>query len=126
MNMCSTGPGRAPTPSMACATTPSNCAPCRFRRFLARACWHGDTASRAAFGARRWRPSRIGVSGCHVLFTQQADCGGIVDAGFALRLGVQFHWFNQGWLDFAAFLAALRQDKRKKSARSAIRWRALA
>lgn len=73
----------------------------------------GDAASRATL-AQALAAEQDGVSGCHVLFAQQADRAALLDAGFALRLGVQFHWFNQGWPDFAAFLAALRQDKRKK------------
>ncbi|XLM22606.1 GNAT family N-acetyltransferase, partial [Chromobacterium piscinae] len=35
-------------------------------------------------------------------------------AGWLLRDGVQFHWNNQGYADFEAFLAALSRDKRKK------------
>jgi uncharacterized protein len=31
-----------------------------------------------------------------------------------MRHGVQFHWTNQGWKDFDAFLSSLAQDKRKK------------
>ena len=55
-----------------------------------------------------------GQSGSHVLFVPDADRAALQSVGFLPRMGVQFHWQNAGWPDFAAFLASLRQDKRKK------------
>ena len=53
-------------------------------------------------------------SSLHVLFPPAAE----VAAGTALdmltREGVQFHWSNPGYRDFADFLAAFAHDKRKK------------
>lgn len=53
-------------------------------------------------------------SSLHLLFVSEADAKACTTAGLTLRHGVQFHWENQGWPDFDNFLAALRQDKRKK------------
>jgi len=36
------------------------------------------------------------------------------DAGFMIRESVQFHWTNDGFADFDAFLARMSHDKRKK------------
>lgn len=61
----------------------------------------------------RWCAEQ-GLSSLHLLFLAEADASAGVAAGLTLRHGVQFHWVNQGWPDFDGFLAALRQDKRKK------------
>ncbi len=54
------------------------------------------------------------VSSLHVLFPADADAQALAGAGFMPRTGTQFHWRNQGWADFEAFLASLSQPKRKK------------
>ena len=53
-------------------------------------------------------------SSLHVLFTDDALPAEGKAAGMILRQGMQFHWTNDGYADFAAFLAALAHDKRKK------------
>lgn len=57
-----------------------------------------------------------GMSSLHLLFAQEEDVAACADAGLLLRHNVQFHWNNTdpGYRDFAHFLAALTQDKRKK------------
>lgn len=61
-----------------------------------------------------------GLSSAHVLFLDGDDREGAEAAGWSLRHAVQFHWTNRGaegggaWRDFAAFLASLQRDKRKK------------
>jgi len=54
------------------------------------------------------------LSSLHLLFTADEDVAACVEAGLMLRHTVQFHWLNQGWSDFDAFLASLSHDKRKK------------
>jgi hypothetical protein len=52
-------------------------------------------------------------SSTHVTFCtaeEQEDC---VAAGWLARHGVQFHWLNEGYRDFADFLDALSSRKRK-------------
>lgn len=53
------------------------------------------------------------VSSTHVLFPPEEEAQALRDAGFMLRSGVQFHWLNNGYADFDAFLATLEQKKRK-------------
>jgi len=53
------------------------------------------------------------ASSCHILFLPERQAQRLADAGFMLRLGVQFHWVNPGYVDFADFLAKLESKKRK-------------
>lgn len=53
-------------------------------------------------------------SSLHALFLPEDEVAAAQAAGWAVRPGVQFHWHNQGWPDFEAFLASLQRDKRKK------------
>ena len=54
------------------------------------------------------------ASSLHVLFGDDADQAALAAAGCMARGGVQFHWTAEGDTDFAAFLARLQRDKRKK------------
>ncbi len=57
------------------------------------------------------------ASSLHVLFGDEADQAALAEAGCMARSGVQFHWTAKhpdGDADFAAFLARLQRDKRKK------------
>ncbi|UTH74470.1 GNAT family N-acetyltransferase [Chromobacterium sp. IIBBL 290-4] len=55
-----------------------------------------------------------GLSSAHVLFPQADEAEALAAAGWLLREGVQFHWRNQAYGDFDAFLDTLSRDKRKK------------
>ena len=58
-----------------------------------------------------------GFSSAHVLFLSDADRAAADEAGWPLRSTVQFHWVNrepEPWPDWAAFLASLQREKRKK------------
>ncbi|WP_338758878.1 GNAT family N-acetyltransferase [Massilia sp. METH4] len=78
-------------------------------RLLAR-----DDAARAALVALLCEQQEAsGVSSTHVLYPPQAQADTLKDAGFMLRTGVQFHWLNDGYEDFEAFLASLEHKKRK-------------
>jgi predicted N-acyltransferase len=57
---------------------------------------------------------RSGLSSLHVLFPSDDETALLAQAGMVLRRGLQFHWQNDGWADFDAFLASLSRDKRKK------------
>lgn len=52
-------------------------------------------------------------SSTHILFPVEEEARILHDAGFLLRQGIQFHWLNQGYLNFEEFLFALEQKKRK-------------
>ncbi len=53
-------------------------------------------------------------SSLHVLFVDDSQAAEGTSIGLIARQGVQFHWRNAGYRDFADFLAALTHDKRKK------------
>ena len=53
-------------------------------------------------------------SSLHVLFPTPAEAALCEAGGMLVRHGVQFHWDNPGYGDFADFLAAFSHDKRKK------------
>lgn len=54
------------------------------------------------------------VSSWHLLFADDEDVQACDEAGLMLRHTVQFHWQNDAYPGFDAFLASLAQDKRKK------------
>ncbi|MES2786814.1 MAG: GNAT family N-acetyltransferase [Pseudomonadota bacterium] len=54
------------------------------------------------------------LSSLHLLFGAPEDTAACAAQGLMLRHTVQFHWTNQGWATFDAFLASLAQEKRKK------------
>lgn len=55
-----------------------------------------------------------GVSSLHLLFPTQAQAETMAARGLMVRQGMQLHWRNPGYRDFADYLASLRRDKRKK------------
>jgi predicted N-acyltransferase len=78
-------------------------------RLLAR-----DTPARAALVEVLLRTQKAtDVSSTHVLFPPEEQAQQLLDAGFLLRSGVQFHWMNAGYTSFDEFLATLEQKKRK-------------
>ena len=57
---------------------------------------------------------RLGSSSLHCLFPTETQAREMQGQGMLLRSGLQFHWQNQGYADFDAYLAAMSHDKRKK------------
>ncbi len=72
----------------------------------------GDAVDRLASGARQ-RASENGLSSAHWLFPNPDDAAALAAAGYSIRHGCQFHWFNPGYQDFDDFLARLTAKKRK-------------
>lgn len=72
-----------------------------------------------------------GWSSAHVTFCTEAEWQSLGQAGWLQRLGLQFHWENQGYEDFDGFLAALSSRKRKairrerRDAQAGLRFRVL-
>jgi uncharacterized protein len=60
------------------------------------------------------RELHAGYSSLHVLFMDEAQAREGAASGMMTRDGLQFHWRNRGYRDFADFLAAFNHDKRKK------------
>jgi len=56
---------------------------------------------------------RLSVSSAHVNFISEEDAAVLGNAGFLIRCGVQYHWFNRGYESYDDFLAALSSRKRK-------------
>src|SRR3990170_8717354 len=54
-----------------------------------------------------------GMSSLHVTFASRAESDLLEQVGFLTRIGVQYHWANQGYGEFGDFLAALNSRKRK-------------
>ena len=84
--------------------------PCTGTRLLAR----DDDARKALVAAALRLAADSPVSSLHVLFPLEAEAQLLQDAGLMLRRSVQFHWRNQGYANFDAFLATMSHDKRKK------------
>jgi predicted N-acyltransferase len=75
----------------------------------------GDDATRVALlGHARGMLAGDACSSLHVLFPTDAEAALCEAGGMLVRHGVQFHWDNPGYRDFADFLAAFSHDKRKK------------
>ena len=58
--------------------------------------------------------ARTQVSSLHCLFPPESEAQQLASAGLMLRRTVQFHWRNEAFADFDAFLARMNHDKRKK------------
>jgi predicted N-acyltransferase len=57
------------------------------------------------------------LSSWHVLFPTEDTAADLDRAGLILRRDCQFHWYNQGYGSFDAFLATFTAEKRKKAKR---------
>jgi len=74
-----------------------------------------DAATRRAlleYAAARVREA--GHSSLHILFPTPREAAEGEATGMIRRAGLQFHWTNAGYRDFADFLATFSHDKRKK------------
>lgn len=58
--------------------------------------------------------AEAGASNWQCLFVREADAAALEAAGLLMRRGVQFHWLNRGYRDFADFLDGFTSEKRKK------------
>ncbi|MEZ5830347.1 MAG: GNAT family N-acetyltransferase [Dongiaceae bacterium] len=63
-----------------------------------------------------------GMSSLHLTFATRAECDLLEQVGFLTRIGLQYHWANNGYAEFGDFLAALNSRKRKaiRKERSAV------
>ena len=73
----------------------------------------GEGARRVLADAIRLVAKEAGASSAHVNFLPRPQWQALGEAGYLQRRGIQFQWANEGYGDFDAFLAALRQRKRK-------------
>jgi len=56
---------------------------------------------------------QLQLSSVHVTFCTQTEYESLGEAGWLQRLGVQYHWHNQGFSSFDDFLESLTSRKRK-------------
>jgi predicted N-acyltransferase len=54
------------------------------------------------------------LSGVHVNFCLPDEVAPLEEAGFRLRLGIQYHWHNEGFGDFEDYLARFRSKRRNQ------------
>jgi uncharacterized protein len=71
------------------------------------------TLARALIGAAERIVDSNGLSSAHATFIDPGEVGAFERAGWLIRTDSQFHWLNQGYADFDAFLAGLASRKRK-------------
>ena len=55
----------------------------------------------------------LGLSSVHATFCTEAEWQELGEAGWLQRMGMQFHWYNQGYASFDDFLGAMSSRKRK-------------
>ena len=54
------------------------------------------------------------LSGAHVNFCRAEEIGPLRELGYELRVGLQYHWHNQGYADFDAYLSRFRSKRRNQ------------
>jgi predicted N-acyltransferase len=74
----------------------------------------GDSAIKAALlSAAQELAAQRQASSVHATFLPEAEAGEIAAEGWLQRLDTQFHWHNDGFESFDAFLSTLSSRKRK-------------
>lgn len=86
--------------------------PATGRRFLTRPGHEAEGMAAIVEGAVQIA-SDNGVSGLHVTFCTEDEAAAGRAMGLLPRTSQQFHWLNDGYADFDAFLASLSSRKRK-------------
>jgi predicted N-acyltransferase len=81
-------------------------------RLLVRPGAPADTGANLAHGVAAVADT-LGVSSAHVTFPTAAEAELLVQQGWMMRTGLQYHWTNRGYETFADFEAALTQKRRK-------------
>jgi predicted N-acyltransferase len=86
--------------------------PATGRRFLTRPGWE-EIGFQALVQAAVQVTEQNDLSSLHVTFCTEGERRAGADLGLMERSSQQFHWFNDGYGDFDAFLGALSSRKRK-------------
>jgi|AntDeeMinimDraft_5_1070356.scaffolds.fasta_scaffold00361_1 predicted N-acyltransferase len=76
-----------------------------------------DHIAAALAAAVREHAGELGVSSLHWLFPVERDLETLRADGLLIRDDIQYHWTNDGYVDFDAFLDAFTSRKRKKARR---------
>lgn len=83
------------------------------RRFLVAPGADFDTVAAALLQGAHEIARQYGLSSLHVNFLDEQEADWAQGHGMLLRIGEQFHWQNDDYADFDAFLAQLASRKRK-------------
>jgi predicted N-acyltransferase len=81
-------------------------------RLLVRADADRAAVTRAFVTGLRSLCDQLGLSGAHVLFPPTAEAEQLVGAGMIHRVGVQFHWHNDGYRSFDDYLDGFNAKRR--------------
>ena len=81
--------------------------------------WMAPDVDRATLGPELMKASlvvgeQMEVSSVHWLFCTEEEQQWLTSVGFMARLGIQFHWTNDGYTDFEDMLSRMRQKRRKE------------
>ncbi|MDZ7788105.1 MAG: GNAT family N-acetyltransferase [Halofilum sp. (in: g-proteobacteria)] len=76
-----------------------------------------ERVAAALAAAVREHAGELGVSSLHWLFPVERDLEALRADGLLIRDDIQYHWTNDGYADFDAFLDAFTSRKRKKARR---------
>jgi predicted N-acyltransferase len=92
-------------------------------RLLVRPQADAPAVREALIGALQSVVEQSGLSSLHATFCTEEEAQAMAEAGFLHRIGVQYHWSNDGYRSFDDFLGALASRKRKgiRKEREAIR-----
>ncbi|HZS63235.1 MAG TPA: GNAT family N-acetyltransferase [Xanthobacteraceae bacterium] len=82
-------------------------------RLLARPGAHAETVRKTLAGGFVSLCQEMEASSVHVTFMPEAEAAVLMEQGFLLRAGRQFHWENENYASFEQFLEALASRKRK-------------
>ena len=91
--------------------------PATGRRLLVHPAADRPAVRGALLAAARQLAQQAGASSLHLLFADGGDREWLEAEGLLSRLDCQFHWHNQGFTDFDAFLGTFTAEKRKKARR---------
>ncbi|MED5324388.1 MAG: GNAT family N-acetyltransferase, partial [Pseudomonadota bacterium] len=82
-------------------------------RLLIRDPERADAVTRALVGGALTLSERLEASSLHINFLPEAQWAALGELNFLQRTDQQFHWVNDGYESFDAFLTALASRKRK-------------
>ncbi|MEM7470306.1 MAG: GNAT family N-acetyltransferase [Pseudomonadota bacterium] len=86
--------------------------PATGRRFLTKPGWEETGMAALTQGAVQVAANNE-IATLHITFCTEAEAKAGAEMGLMARSSQQFHWFNNGYADFDAFLATLSSRKRK-------------
>lgn len=82
-------------------------------RLLVHKDWDGDAVRAALANGLQQLATQLNVSSAHSTFVNDTDLSAFNQAGFLHRVDQQFHFFNEGYASYDAFLETLASRKRK-------------